>query len=292
MNEFPNKDVRADVGRPLLTFEWEISMTNNAARRAARDYQAANPGTSYTRALRQASRGDAVAPLTATLGLGLDGRRVLLNLEWESRGGMGPHCLISGLSAAGSSALLATVMEKLYAGQRTGDVDLVFTGPPAPDVEVPHRYVTVDEFPEFIADVLSARVALFAGVGSGVDIEDARAAGIRVPTIVVFIDAPTKAVRSALQSPLRRGRAYGVNFVLATDIASTPTVQLDTSREELLFRLIDRASRGGDIEGMFTSVIFNLDDGRVILRSPTTRDDPRSLLAPRDEIVLFNLPTL
>lgn len=266
-------------------------MTNNAARRAARDYQAANPGTSYTRALRQVSR-DEFQPLTATLGLGLDGRPVVLNLDWECHGGMGPHCLISGLSAAGSSAILATVMEKLYAGQRAGDVDLVFTGLAAPDVEVPHRYITPDEFPAFIEEMVNARATLLAGAGPVVDVEDARAAGIRLPTIVVFIDAPTTAVRSALQTPLRKGRAYGVNFVFATDIASTPTVQLDTSREELLFRLIDRASRGGDVEDMFNSVIFNLDDGRVILRSPTTREDPRSLLAPRDEIVLFNLPTL
>ncbi len=267
-------------------------MTNNAARRAARDYQAANPGTSYTRALRQASRGDEFKPLTATLGLGLDGRRVVLNLDWECHGGMGPHCLISGLSAAGSSAILATVMEKLYAGQHAGDVDLVFTGPAAPDVEAPHRYITPDEFPAFIEETVNARATLLAGAGPGIDIEGARAAGLRLPTIVAFIDAPTKAVRSALQTTLRKGRSNGVNVVLATDIASTPTVQVDTSREELIFSLIDRAARRGDIEDMFNSVIFNLDDGRVILRSPTTQHDPRSLLAPRDEIVLFNLPTL
>ena len=86
---------------------------NESRKRAAREFQAANPGTSYTRALRQVSHGRIRRPLTAVLGTGLDGQAVEVNLEWESRGGSGPHCVVVGDEVSSLLAVLAELADLL-----------------------------------------------------------------------------------------------------------------------------------------------------------------------------------
>ena len=263
-------------------------MTDNAARRAARDYQAANPGTSYTRALRQVMH-DRRRPLSATLGVGLDSNPVTLSLEWETPGGAGPHCLITGPSKSDSSAVVATLARGLHSGQRRGDLELVVTGSDDLDIDVAHRFISAAEFPSFVEDLLKVRAALFRSLDNPAifNIEDARAADHRISTIVLIIDSPTAPIHDALQTLLRVGRSYGINVVLAADTEPAPTVHVDVEPREMLRRLLDRAYLRGEIEEMFTSVIFALGDGRATLRTPGVRRGVRESLAPADDLCDF-----
>ena len=277
--------MRADVGR-TFDFGWEIPVTDNAARRAARDFQRANPGTSYTRALRHVTHTQRY-PLTATLGVGLDDHPVRLSLESEAHGGAGPHCLITGPSRSDSSAVLATLAGGLHSGQRRDDLELVVTASGDLDIGVVHRFVGAAEFPSFVNDLLRGRVALLHSVGPGLlGIEDARAAGHRIPTILLIIDSPIAPVRTALQTVLRVGRSNGIHVVLVADIEPAATVHVDVEPREMLVRAYLR----GEIEAMFTSVIFALGDGRATLRTPGITPGFWASLAPADHFRDFLIP--
>jgi len=268
-------------------------MTDKAARNAARQLQAADPEISYTRALRQVSHKKQRRPLATVLGLGFDGQSVALDLEWVAHGGSGPHVFITGRSALATSNLLKVILRGLHLSQQTGDEDFVVTGrDDALPSDIAHRFVPLGEFPAFLDDLIAARRKLFAAGGHNmVDIETARAVGLRLPTIVVAISSPTEAVRPALETPLRIGRALGISIILATDSAWAATVQVDTTQSEMLTRFIDRASGGGEIEVMFNTRIFALEDGRAIVRRTSRRPDQYVPLMSDELVVVTDLVT-
>jgi DNA segregation ATPase FtsK/SpoIIIE-like protein len=135
-------------------------MTDNEARkRAARDFQAVNPGISYTSARRRVSR-DQRRPLTAVLGTGVDGRPVRLNLEWQSRGGDGPHCVFSGPAGSGRAVLLAAAATGLFSGQNRYDVDLVVSGCDDVRLGVAHTRVDAADLSDHVDGLLEERYEL------------------------------------------------------------------------------------------------------------------------------------
>ena len=164
--------------------------------------------------------------------------------------------------------------------RRRDDLELVVTASGDLDIGVVHRFVGAAEFPSFVNDLLRGRVALLHSVGPGLlGIEDARAAGHRIPTILLIIDSPIAPVRTALQTVLRVGRSYGIHVVLVADIEPAATVHGDVEP-----RVLVRAYLGGEIEAMFTSVIFALGDGRATLRTPGITPGFWASLAPADHL--------
>ena len=104
---------------------------------------------------------------------------------------------------------------------------------------------------------------------------------------MLIIDSPTAPIHDALQTLLRVGRSYGINVVLAAHTEPAPTVHVDVEPREMLRRLLDRAYLRGEIEEMFTSVIFALGDGRATLRTPGVRRGVGESLAPADDLCDF-----
>jgi predicted AAA+ superfamily ATPase len=122
----PAKNVVAQMwAAPTDLFGGEqvIVADNEARKKAARDYQRRNPGTSYTKARRQVSPTDR-RPLIATLGADDRGKPVHVNLDEQATGGCGPNCLIAGWPGTGKTTLLAAMAASLLHGQRQGDVEL------------------------------------------------------------------------------------------------------------------------------------------------------------------------
>lgn len=241
---------------------------NESRKRAAREFQAANPGTSYTRALRQVSHGRIRRPLTAVLGTGLDGRAVEVNLEWESRGGSGPHCVVVGDEV---SSLLAVLAAGLAAGQAPGDLELVLCAGEDVRLQVMHRRVDAGELAEIVDELLQSRYAFFRSIGVR-DIEDARQHGYQVPTTVVLIEDRDGiwARSQELARWLRVGRSAGINLVVGTPIAppTALTSAADMSPALVLERVVHTATLGnGLLASMTTAAIFNRGDGRGTLRT-------------------------
>lgn len=241
---------------------------NESRKRAARKFQAANPGTSYTRALRQVSHGRIRRPLTAVLGTGLDGRAVEVNLEWESRGGSGPHCVVVGDEV---SSLLAVLAAGLAAGQAPGDLELVLCAGEDVRLQVMHRRVDAGELAEIVDELLQSRYAFFRSIGVR-DIEDARQHGHQVPTTVVLIEDRDGiwARSQELARWLRVGRSAGINLVVGTPIAppTALTSAADMSPALVLERGVHTATLGnGLLASMTTAAIFNRGDGRGTLRT-------------------------
>lgn len=267
-------------------FEWEIPLSDNESRkRAAREFQAANPGTSYTRALRQVSKERTRRPLTAVLGTGFDGRPVEVNLEWESRGGNGPHCVVIGDEV---SSLLTVLATGLAAGQAPGDLELVLCAGEDTQLQVTHRRVDADELTEILDELLQSRYEFFRSIGAR-DIEDARQHGHQVPTTVVLIeDRDGLWARSqGLARWLRVGRSVGINLVVGTPIAppTVPTSVDATSPALALDRAVRTATLGnGLLPSMTTAEIFNRGEGHGTLRT-SERGRAHHVLTD------FNLPT-
>ncbi|PJE03569.1 MAG: hypothetical protein CK429_32705 [Mycobacterium sp.] len=241
-------------------------MSSNESRKsAAREFQAANPGTSYTRALRQVSHGDQRRPLSAVLGTGPDGASVSVNLEWESQGGSGPHCLIAGAEVP---ALLAVLAAGLASGQRQGDLELVLCASDATQVTVDHRRVGADELVEHVNDVLRSRHEVLRSVEAR-DVAEARERGHQVPTTVVLIEDLDGqwGASAAVGRWVRIGRSSGVNVVLGSPAASPSIWADDMSPAHVLDRLA-RAALADDAAFMnaTTAAIFGLGDGRATLR--------------------------
>ncbi|WP_099020930.1 ATP-binding protein [Mycolicibacterium palauense] len=94
-------------------------MTNNAHKKAARQHQA-ETGKPYSQALREVDT--TTGPrrnLVAHLGVDGDGAAVTLDLNEPSRGGVGPHCFITGRTGSGKTVLVERIARSLAHDQRT-----------------------------------------------------------------------------------------------------------------------------------------------------------------------------
>ena len=242
---------------------------NESRKRSAREFQAANPGTSYTRALRQVAKKKLIRrPLTAVLGAGVHGRPVEVNLDWQIHGGSGPHCVVAGDEV---SSLLAVLATGLAAGQSPGDLELVVCAGENTQVEVAHRRVGADELAAVVDELLASRFEFFRSVDA-LDIEDARGRGHQVPTTVVLIDDHDGAwaASEALARWLRVGRSAGIDLVVGTPIAlSNAVTSADaTSPAEALDRLVRAATRRtGLLPSMASATIVDRGQGHWTLRT-------------------------
>lgn len=263
---------------------------NEARKRAARDFQAANPGTSYTRALRQVA-GKLRRPLTATLGTGLDGGAVSVNLEWPSRGGNGPHCMIVCSSNSAVSSLMAVLAAGLVAAQNKGDLELVLCSGQDVRLDVAHRRVDPSALAGHVDELLDARFQLLRSLDA-VDIEDAREKGHQLATTVVLIEDLDGAWgrSDSLGRWLRVGRSAGINLAYGT--ASPPPGAASTSVDgmspaQVLDRLLRTATVGGAVAvNMSSARLFSLGGGRGTLQAAGQWDPVRRLQAP-DVLVDF-----
>lgn len=267
-----------------------ISMSSNESRkRAARAFQAANPGTSYTRALHQVTDGQR-RPLTTRLGAGLDGASVSVNLEWPSQGGSGPHCLILGAEVP---ALLTVLATGLAADQRPGDLELVLCASEATRLTAEHRRLGAAELVGDVDELLLSRQEFLRSVEAR-DVVDARENGHQVPTTVVLLEDHdgSWSTSKALGRWVRIGRSSGVNLVLGAAAASPPISADDTSPARVLDRLA-RAALAGDAAfmNMTTATIFGLGDRRATLRTPGRWNPVRNVQEP-DVLVdfVFTIP--
>lgn len=263
-----------------------ICMSSNESRkRAVRAYQAANPGTSYTRALRHVTSSQR-RPLTAALGKGLDGATVSVNLDWPSQDGSGPHCLIVG---AEIPSLLAVLGTSLAAGQRPGDIELVLCASAATQLTVEHRRLGAVDLIGHIRDVLAARHEFLSSVEVG-DVAEAREQGHEVPTTVVLIEDVhniTWRTSKALDEWTRLGRSLGVNLVLGAPVAS-PAISADAkSPAQVLDSLVRAAFDGnGEFIHQATVTIFGLGDRRATLATSGPWNPVRNVPEP-DVLVDF-----
>lgn len=243
---------------------------NESRKRAAREFQAANPGTSYTRALRQVAKRRIRRPLTAVLGTGLDGRPVEVNLDWPASGGSGPHCTLVGEEVSPVLAVLATGLAE---GQNPGDLELVVCAGENTQLQVAHRRVGVDELAAVVEDLLQSRYEFFRSIDA-LDIEDARHRGHQVATTVVLIeDHDGSWARSEeLARWLRGGRATGINLVVGAPIPPPEVLPPadDTPPARMVERIVDTARLGsGLLASMTTTTIVNRGQGRATLRTST-----------------------
>ncbi|MEU0498018.1 hypothetical protein [Mycobacterium sp. NPDC006124] len=241
---------------------------NESRKRAAREFQAANPGTSYTRALRQVAKKRIRRPLTAVLGTGVDGRPVEVNLDWLSDGGSGPHCMVAGDEV---SSLLTVLATGLAAGQSPGDLELVVCAGEDTRLDVVHRRVVADELADVVNELLASRIELFRSIDA-LDIKDACGRGHPVPTTVVLIDDHDGAwARSeALARWLRVGRSAGIDIVVGTPIAQpTAVTSADAMSPAVAFDRVVRAAvaRNGLLASMASATIVDRGQGHWTLRT-------------------------
>lgn len=250
---------------------------NESRKRAARDFQAANPGMSYTRARRQVTHGQ--RRLTALLGKSLDGANVTVDLEWASRGGSGPHCLIVGAEVP---ALLAVLAAGLAAAQRPADLELVVCGSESTQLTVEHRRVDPIELVGLVDDVLASRRKFLCSIDVR-DVVDAREHGHPVPTTVVLIEdhGGTWGTSEALSRWLRVGRSAGLNLVVGFPAAAPlPTAIDDTSPAQMLDRFLRATQANPAVVNMTTATIFSLGDRRATLRIFGRRNPDRRVREP------------
>lgn len=257
---------------------------NDARKRAARDFQAANPGTSYTRALRHVTDNQR-RPLTAVLGTGLDGGTVSVNLEWASAGGSGPHCLVVGSAPEAVASLMAVLAAGLTAGQNRGDLELVRCADEGAQLGVEHRRVDPTDLVAHVDELLASRLQLLQSLDAR-DVEDARDKGHGVATTVVLIeDLDGNWARSdSLGRWLRVGRSAGINIVLgaAAELPGAASTSVDDmSPAQALDRLLHTAKVGGAVAAnMSSATLFSLSGGRGTLRTFGQWDPVRRRQAP------------
>lgn len=196
-------------------------MTNHARYCAARAYQAANPGTSYTRALRAVTRARARRPLIATIGHA-GGSPCRINLDEPAMGGQGPYALIVGAQGSSAGQLLSVVADALYRQQVPGDIELIYSSdhPSAHPLTAPYVAVKPADLADRVVEVIRAREAELKAVPAR-DIVAARAAGHRLPTVLVLVDRPDDALVAHLQQWYRCGRSLGITFVVCIDDADS-----------------------------------------------------------------------
>lgn len=256
-------------------------MSDNEAReRDAREFQAENPGTSYTRARRQVAR--TRRPLRAVLGTGLNGQTVAVDLEWASRGGSGPHCAIVGSQADAVGPLMAILASGLMSGQHRGDLELLLCAGDGVQIGVEHRRFEAEALANHVDELLNARSHALQSLDIR-DVEDARAQGHRLPTTVVLIEDLDGAWARSREAGrwVRIGRSLGVNIVVGIS-AQPPAGSLvdDLSPAHVLERLARAAGMGADVLNNMSATIFSLGERRGTLRTIGQWDPVRRRQAP------------
>lgn len=236
---------------------------NESRKRAARAFQATNPGTSYTRALREVS--GQRRPLHAVLGAGLDGAALSVSLEWEAQGGSGPHCLIAG-SEVGS--LLGVLASGLAETQRPHDLELLFCGDEATPLPVAARRVAASELVGHVDELLVSRQAILRSAHAR-DVLQARNHGHPVPTTVLLIEdnAGAWGRSEPLSRWVRMGRSLGLNVVLGASAAEPPTPADEATPADRP----DRFMLTDPVLAQMTATILGLGDHRARLRTLARR---------------------
>jgi hypothetical protein len=188
---------------------------NNAHKRAARALQAANPGMSYTRALRAVLNAQR-RPLTARLGHDHAGKAVVVNLEPMSHGGSGPHCLVTGDDRSDVLGLLARLGDNLAAGRPRGDVELVVGCTEPIGLTAAHLRLDGGQLVSQVDAIFEQRWELLKSFGLN-DVTDARSQGHDVAKVVLILDEYTPGCWLASE-PARRwsnhGRSAGIHLVV------------------------------------------------------------------------------
>lgn len=253
--------------------------------RAARQYQADHPGVSYTRAKRivTASTTTTRAALAASY-QSPDGQPVVVNLEWPSdfRGSVssGPHAVLIG---ADSAALLPSLLRKLSAAQDERDLEIVYSTAEAPvySIQAKHTHLTHQQLVDHVDGLACTRQDMLRQ-NNVPDIEKARAAGHRIPTVVVFIDRPDVTLVEAIIGWSRIGRALGIDFVVAGESAPGPDSDDDVAGGDLHRANLDRAVPEMDYllkSGMFPVVVSVVSDSHAALvvdeKRPVAETDTR-----------------
>ena len=192
-------------------------MKNSARTRAARAYQAANPGTAYTRALRAVATTARRRPLIATIGQA-GGSPYRINLEWSRDGGQGPHGLIAGVPGSHAAGLLGVLADALHSQQVAGDLEIIYSSDHAltRPLTADHMAITPADLVDHVDELLVRRLVALQDLGAR-DVVDARAGGNRMSTVLVLVDRPDDALVAHLEKWLRIGRALGVNFITCVE---------------------------------------------------------------------------
>lgn len=162
-----------------------------------------------------------LAPATVTLGLGENGRPLLVELSDKDVA----HVMISGSSSAGKTTLLRTIAVSLALTNRQSQLQLVAINGAAGSVMEGHAILEpLTYLPHLLEPVVSHPVDAVALLNFLVEEVDYRLEQeVQTPTIVVLIDglvslfdaAGSDAVNAVLQL-LQKGAEAGVHLVMAT----------------------------------------------------------------------------
>jgi hypothetical protein len=264
-------------------------MTDNARKRDARAFQKAHPGTPYTQALREVSKGKR-RPLTAVLGQGLDGSTVSANLEWAIHGGAGPHCVIVGLPGDGARTMLSHLAAGLAAGQRPEDLELIVCANESLNINCDHLRLDPPALKRHVDQLFDDRFRTLRSLDCH-DIEKARDAGHRMPTTMLIVDEHDPewwlpfwqrdrewSDSTQLARWARVGRSAGINIVLATSARVPAHKPSGPDRAELvvLRRWMEDQLNNLALINLSSTTIFTYGEGRGTLREPGYLDAVRS----------------
>lgn len=181
----------------------------DARKRAAREFQARHPGTSYLKALRAVARARRRPAFAVVVGTDAAGRPQRVNLDEQAHGGNGPHMLIAGPQTTETAAALSTVATALV--RQEASVRLVVCGSDAIRLDADHERVGPTEASAAIDQLLDQRSAELKSLGCA-DVHQARMVQPDYPTYVVVIEIGDTI--ASLERGLRMGRSLGVHFVI------------------------------------------------------------------------------
>ena len=164
-------------------------------------------------------------PVTAVLGLAEDGRPILLDFTEQDMS----HILLSGVSGAGKTALLRTLVMSLAMMNRQSRVQfVVFDGKSADPADDTNLH-TLNYLPHMLADVMCHQDDVRHTLAFLTDELSYRLDyNVVAPTIVVIIDAVDvlletgdSLIRDAIMSLVQRGSDVGVHLVMSTQQPQT-----------------------------------------------------------------------
>lgn len=179
----------------------------DSRKRAARDFQARHPGTSYVKALRAVSRRRPA--FAAVVGIDTAGRPQRVNLDERAHGGNGPHMLITAPDKTQLAAALSAVATALARRQEMS-VRLVVCGPEEMRLDTDHERISTD-VSAAIDQLLDQRSAELKSLRCA-DVHQATMFRPDYPTYVVVLELSD--VVASLERGLRMGRSLGVHFVI------------------------------------------------------------------------------